>query len=104
MSKAEGFEMLKGHIEMDEAYGGRRSGGKSSCGAPGKTVVFGMHERGGRTVAEVVPDWKTKTLREVTLRNVDRCSIVTTDELSSYSRVRSQPTCRWRNPPRSNCR
>ena len=44
---ADGFEILQGHVEMDEAYvGGKRSGGKRGRGAPGKTIVFGMKERG----------------------------------------------------------
>lgn len=85
MAKAEGFEMLKGHIEADEAYvGGRRSGGKRGRGAPGKTIVFGMVERDGRMVAETVPDVKKATLREAVLRNVEPGSTVSTDELMSY--------------------
>ncbi len=40
MAKADGFDMLQGHVEIDEAYvGGRRSGGKRGRGAPGKTIV-----------------------------------------------------------------
>jgi transposase len=40
---------LGGHVEMDEAYvGSRQSGGKRERGAPGKAIVMGMKERGGR--------------------------------------------------------
>jgi transposase len=85
MAKANGFEMLMGHVELDEAYvGGRRSGGKRGRGAPGKTIVMGMAERGGRTAAEVIPDIKKDTLRDVTLQNVELGSTVSTDELVSY--------------------
>jgi transposase len=85
MSKANGFEMLMGHVELDEAYvGGRRSGGKRGRGAPGKTIVMGMAERGGRMAAEVVPDIKKATLRSVTLENVEPGSTISTDELVSY--------------------
>ncbi len=85
MGDAHGFELLKGHVEMDEAYvGGRRSGGKRGRGAPGKTIVFGMRERGGRTITEVVPNVKLNTLREVALRTVEKGSTVSTDELLSY--------------------
>jgi transposase-like protein/predicted RNA-binding Zn-ribbon protein involved in translation (DUF1610 family) len=85
MEKAEGFAMLQGHIEADEAYvGGRRSGGKRGRGAPGKTIVFGMVERGGRVIAEPVPNVKKATLREAVLRNVEPGSVVSTDELMSY--------------------
>jgi transposase len=86
MGKANGFEKLFGHVELDEAYvGGRRKGGKRGRGAPGKTIVMGMAERGGRTAAEVIPDIRKDTLREVTLRNVEPGSAVSTDELVSYN-------------------
>lgn len=76
---------LVGHVELDEAYvGGRRSGGKRGRGAPGKTVVMGMKEKGGRIRAEVIPNVKKPTLREVTNRNVEKGSTVSTDELMSY--------------------
>ena len=85
MSKADGFEILQGHVELDEAYvGGKRSGGKRGRGAPGKTIVFGMKERGGRIKTEIVPNVRKKTLREATLRNVEPGSTVSTDELMSY--------------------
>jgi transposase len=85
MSKANGFEMMQGHVELDEAYvGGKRSGGKRGRGAPGKTIVFGMVERGGRIAAEVIPNIKKDTLRNVTLANVQPGSTVSTDELMSY--------------------
>ena len=60
------------------------AGGKRGRGAPGKTIVFGMKERGGDTRAEVILDVKKATLRAVTLEKVKRGSIVSTDELMSY--------------------
>jgi hypothetical protein len=62
-AKTANFEaMLSGHIECDEAYvGGRRSGGKRGRGAPGKTIVMGMVERGGRMAAEIIPNVKKDT-------------------------------------------
>lgn len=85
MSAANGFEILQGHVEVDEAYvGGRRSGGKRGRGAPGKTIVLGMQERDGRLTAEVIPNVKKVTLREAVLRNVEPGTIVSTDELMSY--------------------
>jgi len=48
MATVDGDPPLSGHVEVDETMiGGRRSGGKRGRGAPGKTVVFGMLERGG---------------------------------------------------------
>lgn len=82
---AQEFSMLQGHVEMDEAYvGGKRSGGKRGRGAPGKTIVFGMKERGGKMTAKVIPNVRQDTLRGEVLRNVEPGSIVSTDELVSY--------------------
>lgn len=86
MSKADGFEMLRGHVEADEAYvGGRRSRGKRGRGAPGKTIIMGVKEREGRITVEVIPNIKKATLRDVVLRNVEPGSTVSTDELMSYN-------------------
>src|ERR1044071_504991 len=86
MEQAEGLTgMLGGHVEMDEAYvGGRRSGGKRGRGAPGKAIVMGMKERGGRIAAKVIPDVKRETLRAVVHENVEPGSVVSSDELMSY--------------------
>jgi len=84
MANAEGFAKLQGHVELDEAYVGGHRPGKRGRGAAGKTIVFGMKERGGRMTTEVVPDVKKATLRDATLRNVEPGSVVSTDELMSY--------------------
>lgn len=84
MAKADGFEMLQGHVELDEAYVGGHRPGKRGRGAAGKTIVFGMKERGGRIAAEIIPDVRKPTLRDATLRNVEPGSVVSTDELMSY--------------------
>lgn len=84
--KAQSFDaLLAGHVELDEAYvGGRKSGGKRGRGAPGKTIVMGLAERGGKTKAVVIPNVKKDTLRDVVLDNVEPGSVVSTDELMSY--------------------
>jgi transposase len=84
MAKADGFELMQGHIEMDEAYVGGYTPGAFGRNQPKKTIVFGMVERGGRTVAETIPDLKSATLSERVKRNVKRGSIVSTDELPAY--------------------
>lgn len=84
MAKADGFEMLRGHVELDEAYIGGHQPGKRGRGAAGKTIVMGAKERGGKLIAEVIPDIKKDTLRGVVLDNVEKGSVVSTDELSSY--------------------
>jgi transposase len=84
MIKADGFEMLKGHIEIDEAYVGGYQPGDIGRTANNKTIVMGLIERGGRTVAEVIPNVQLETLREVVARTVEKGSAVSTDELTSY--------------------
>lgn len=84
MAKADGFEMLQGHVEVDEAYIGGRRPGKRGRGAEGKTIVMGMKERGGKVRTYVIPNVKKPTLRGVVLRNVEPGSVVSTDELYSY--------------------
>lgn len=85
MAKADGFELLQGHVEMDEAYVGGYQAGAVGRGANNKTIVFGMKERGGRVVAEPVPNVKGSTLSEVVKRTVKRGTTVSTDEFVAYS-------------------
>lgn len=84
MAKADGFELLQGHVELDEAYVGGRRPGKRGRGAAGKTIVMGLKERDGRMATQVIPNVKTQTLRGVVLDNVEPGSTVSTDELMSY--------------------
>lgn len=84
MTKADGFAVLQGHVELDEAYVGGSRPGKRGRGAAGKTIVMGLKERGGRLTTEVIPNVKLDTLRGVVLDNVEPGSIVSTDELVSY--------------------
>jgi len=83
-TKADGFEMLKGHVELDEAYVGGHRPGKRGRGAEGKTIVMGLKERGCKLTTEVIPNVKKDTLRGVVLENVEPGTIVSTDELYSY--------------------
>lgn len=46
---------------------------------------MGLKERKGRMVTQIVPNIKMPTLRDVVLKNVKPGSIVSTDELMSYS-------------------
>ena len=86
MAKADGEWPLDGDVEADETYvGGRTTGGKRGRGAPNKTVVFGMLERDGDVMANVVPNVRKKTLQTIIKENVVKDSTVHTDELKSYS-------------------
>lgn len=84
MEKANGYEMLSGHVELDEAYVGGKRPGKRGRGAAGKTIIMGLKERDGRIITRVIENIKTATLRGVVLENVEPGSIVSTDELMSY--------------------
>ena len=84
MGAADGFAMLQGHVELDEAYVGGKRHGKRGRGAAGKTIVMGLKERGGRMVTQVISNVRQDTLRNVVLENVVEGSTVSTDELVSY--------------------
>lgn len=84
MGKADGFDILQGHVELDEAYVGGHRPGKRGRGAAGKTIVMGLKERSGKLATQVIPDIKKATLRGVVLQNVEPGAIVSTDELMSY--------------------
>lgn len=90
MAKADGFALMQGHVEADEAYvggsaylGGRQHGqfGRGSK----KTVVLGIKERGGRVHAQVVPNAKTDSLRGPILKHVAKGATVSTDQWQAYS-------------------
>ena len=86
MAEVDGETPLSGDVEADETYvGGRTTGGKRGRGAPNKTVVFGMLERDGDVMANVVPNVRKKTLQSIIKENVVKGSTVHTDELKSYS-------------------
>src|ERR1700674_54629 len=84
----DGDPPLSGHVEIDETMvGGKRSGGKRGRGAPGKTVVFGMLERGGDVMTRIVENVRRATLEPPILANVRKGSTVSTDELRSYAKL-----------------
>ena len=85
MAKVDGETPLGGVVEADETYiGGRTTGGKRGRGAPNKTVVFGIVERDGDVMANVVPNVRKKTLQPIIKENVEEGSTIHTDELKSY--------------------
>jgi transposase len=87
MGKVDSFQVLKGHVEIDEMFfgGHRRMAEKMS----NKTIVVGMKERGGRIETRIVPDVKTASLRPIVLETVQKGATVSTDELAAYSLLKS---------------
>jgi transposase-like protein len=75
---------LFGEVECDETYVGGRRHGVRGRGAAGKSVVFGMLQRGGQVMTKVVPNCKSKTLQPIIEENILDGSTVHTDELHSY--------------------
>lgn len=88
IAKVDGDPPLSGHVEVDETMiGGKRSGGKRGRGAPGKTVVFGMVQRGGDVITRVVANVRRATLEAHILENVKAGATISTDELASYAKL-----------------
>lgn len=88
MAKADGFEMLKGHVEIDETYVGGYQPGKSGIGT-NKTIVLGIVERGGRTVAKTVPNLRMGSVRPFIYENIKAGSAVSTDEAPIYDLLKA---------------
>jgi transposase-like protein len=85
MGDVDGDDGLSGHVEVDETYiGGKSSGGKRGRGAPGKTIVFGMVERGGDAMTKVVDRADRKTLERHILANIAKGTTISSDEYAVY--------------------
>jgi transposase-like protein/predicted RNA-binding Zn-ribbon protein involved in translation (DUF1610 family) len=83
----DGDPTLEGHIEIDETMIGGKRPAKRGRGAAGKTVVFGMVERGGDVMTRIVEDVKRATLEPHIAENVKKGSTVSTEELRSYAKI-----------------
>ena len=77
-------EILKGEIEADESYFRGKRKGKRGRGAGGKTIVFGILERGGKVSVEIVKDVSADILINEAVAKVRRGSIVYTDKWKGY--------------------
>jgi len=82
---------LKEVVECDETYVGGRKYNKHWCdkfvsgrGSVGKTPVFGIIERGGRSMTAVVLNASKATLQSIIRQNVESGSTINTDEWRSY--------------------
>jgi transposase len=90
MTRVDGDGGLSGHVEIDETYiGGERPGTGSGTGKLiGKAIVFGMLERGGAVMTRIVPNTRKFTLAPLIMENIQRGSVVSTDEHGSYRALR----------------
>lgn len=84
--------VLRGMVEIDEVYiGGKEANRhvdkkslKGKHGAVGKSIVLGMREREGKTVAMPIPDTNHKTLTRAVHEHVEMGSAIFTDEHRGY--------------------
>ena len=77
---------LQGIVEVDESYfGAKRIKGKRGRGAYGKTIVFGIYERGGMVFTQVVPDASKPTLQGLIRGHVEVGSVVNSDGWRGYN-------------------
>lgn len=85
MAGVDGDDGLSGHVEIDETFvGGKRSGGGRKRTMANKTVVFGMLERHGDVMTQIVANRETNTLERIIVRNVTPGSEVSTDDHGAY--------------------
>jgi len=83
--------IFSGIVECDETYIGGKEHNKhrnkrfiKGRGAVGKIPVFGMVERNGRVKSVVVPSTTKSTLQRIIRENVQKGTIICTDEWKSY--------------------
>lgn len=90
----EGFEPMGGNgkiVEADETYIGGKEKNKhvgkrkrSNIGGQGKEAVFSLVERGGKVRSHHVPSVSAKTLRPILVAQVDRKSVLMSDDAGQY--------------------
>jgi transposase-like protein len=90
MGQVDGDNGLSGHVEADETFVGGRRKGIRGRGAAGKTVVFGMVERGGDVMTKIVKNAKRKTLYPLIEKAIKKGSTISTDEFRSYGTLGKQ--------------
>jgi transposase-like protein len=85
MAQAADHRPLSGHVEFDETFvGGKQKRPDRETKGDNKTIVMGIVERGGLLRAGPIPDTTTYTLERHVLHNVQRGSVVSTDERRGY--------------------
>lgn len=86
MAIVDGDEPLSGTVEVDETMvGGKQRGVGPGFKVTGnKAIVFGMVERDGKLMTKVVRDSKKRTLLPLIGKNIERGTMVYSDEHPTY--------------------
>jgi transposase len=84
IAKANSFEALNGHVEVDETFVGGYQPLSKKLPNKGKTVVLGMKQRGGRIVTEVIENNRRASVKPIILETIEEGATVSTDQLRSY--------------------
>lgn len=84
MSQSPLVEKLQGTVEADETYIGGKAHGKRGRGAPNKTPVFALVERGGKVRSFKTERVTAKNLKGMIRLHVTKDSTIMTDEFLAY--------------------
>ena len=90
-------KVLKDVVSLDETFVGgknknrhadKKKEGTQGGGGNDKTIVFGGMQIGGIVVTKIIPDREADTILPIIAKMVEKGSILVTDELKAYYRVK----------------
>jgi transposase len=91
LMKSGDLEKLTGTMEVDETYiGGKKPSKSKGTGMENKTCVFGILQRNGEVRTFVVKNRDKKTLFPLIRKNVEKGSVVFSDEHSIYAALKKE--------------
>jgi transposase-like protein len=93
MAEINGSPTLEGHVEADETYvGGYKARGKHGGSVrDGKTILFGLVERGGSVVTQTIEATSKLDIDPVIDKYVPWGTIISTDEAGVYTYLDRMP-------------